>query len=298
VRTLIHIGLPRTASTFLQRQVFPKITGFDFIGVDKTFYSKPFQKLLYQDESLYKELGRNELIDSKSENILLSNELFCGQSLGMNSTNRTRTVLRLKKVFPEAEIILVLRNQLSLLESLYSIAVYGGYSKRPEDFIKLSGKEREYDTFTPNEHAESFLLTPLVRLYQEYFSKVYVFLFEDFTSGPDAFFEKFKSEIGIELPKSVAHNRKENKSLSQRQIRYFRRMNRTKPLLEQSSLGSGVFRRKLWFGEHILGGKKRFQFSEKLSSDIREFYKEDNMALMTHLPELEDSPNYLKYYSY
>lgn len=236
VRTLIHIGLPRTASTFLQRQVFPKITGFDFIGVDKTFYAPPFQKLLYQDESLYKELGRSELIDSKSENILLSNELFCGQSLGMNSTNRTRTALRLKKVFPEAEIILVLRNQLSLFESLYSIAVYGGYSKRPEDFVKIGSSERAYDTFTPNEHAESYLLTPLVGLYQEHFSKVHVFLFEDFSSEPDAFFKKFKSKIGIELPVSVAHSRKENKSLSHRQIRYFRRMNRTKTFLEQLSL--------------------------------------------------------------
>jgi len=298
VRTLIHIGLPRTASTFFQRQVFPKIKGFDFIGVDQTFYSPPFQKLLYQDESLYKEQKRNDLIDSKSENILLSNELFCGQSLGMNSTNRTRTALRLNKVFPEAEIILILRNQLSLLESLYSIAVYGGYSKRPEDFVQIGGIDQKYDTFSPNEHTESFLLSPLIQLYKSHFNKVHVFLFEDFTTIPDTFFEKFKSVLKINLSESVAHNRKENKSLSQRQIKYFRRMNRTRPILEQSSLGAGIFRRKLWFGEHILGGKKRFQFSEKLSSEIREFYKADNLALMTELKELKESPNYQKYYAY
>lgn len=296
VRTLIHIGLPRTASTFLQRQVFPKINGYDFIGVDKTFYSTPFQKLLYQDESLYKELGRNELIDSKAENILLSNELFCGQSFGINATNRTRTALRLKKVFPEAEIILILRNQLSLLESLYAIGVYSGVHKKPEDFL-VFGKDRpRYDTFSGNEHLETYLLSPLIKLYKEHFEKVHIFLFEDFKTNQELFLESFKSKLNLSFTEKIPYKKKENKSLSRRQINYIRRINRAKHLLESNKMGKSIFRKKLWFGEHVLGGKKRFGFDEDLAQQIKAFYRNDNEHLNQNMQALRDSENFREHY--
>ena len=298
VRTLIHIGLPRTASTFLQRQVFPKIKGFDFFDVDTTFYSEPFQKLLYSDQSLYSHQSRDQLLRSKSANIFLSNELFCGQSFGMNATNRTRTALRLKHSFPEGEIVLILRNQLNLLESLYTLGVYGGIHKKPEDFLVFEDHIPRYNTFSANEHIETYLLMPLVKLYRKHFKKVHIFLFEDFTSDPKLFFEKMTAELNIELQEEITYRKRENSSLSKRQINYFRRINRAKPILEWNRLGKSILRQKIWFGEHVLGGKKRFHFDEELADRIRAYFREDNTALSTALKDLGKSDNFRKYYRY
>ena len=298
VRTLIHIGLPRTASTFLQRQVFPKIQGFNFFGVNTAFYSEPFQKLLYSDESLYKHQSRDQLIRSESENIFLSNELFCGQSFGMNATNRTRTALRLKQSFPGAEIVLVLRNQLSLLESLYAIGVYSGIHKKPEDFLVFEDKVPRYDTFSANEHIETYKLAPLLKLYKEHFSKVHIFLFEDFRTNPELFLKNLANTLGVNLDGDIPFRERENRSLSKRQISYFRKINRAKPILEWNKIGKSVFRQKLWFGEHVLGGKKRFHFSNTLSERIREYFKEDNLELAKAIPNLGKSENFVKYYNY
>jgi len=298
VRTLIHIGLPRTASTFLQKQVFPLVRGFDFIGVDKTFYAQSFQKLLYQDESLYKELTRKDLVDSDAENILLSNELFCGQSFGMNATNRTRTAERLKKAFPEGEIILMLRNQLSLLESLYAIGIYSGVHKKPEDFFVFGTDTPRYDTFSGNEHLETYLLYPLIKLYKDHFEKVHIFLFEDFKSNQELFLENFKSKLDLSFSEKIPFKKKENKSLGQRQIKYIRRINRAKSLLEWNKLGKSIFRHKLWFGEHVLGGTKRFSFDDELSTRIKNFYCEDNEALAQNNSILRESENFQRYYKY
>jgi len=298
VRTLIHIGIPRTASTFLQRQVFPKIKGFEFFDVDTTFYSEPFQKLLYTDQSLYHHQSRDQLIHSESDNIFLSNELFCGQSFIMNATNRTRTALRLKHAFPEGEIVLILRNQLNLLESLYTLGVYDGIHKKPDNFVIFEDHIPRYNTFSGNEHMETYLLTPLVKLYREHFKKVHIFLFEDFTSDPKLFFKKMAAELNIELEGEITHRTRENRSLSKRQINYFRRINRAKPILEWNGLGKSILRQKIWFGEHVLGGKKRFHFDKELADRIRAYFKEDNNELGIALNDLGKSENFRKYYRY
>ena len=196
MRTLIHIGLPRTASTYLQSELFPKIEGFEFYGVEQCYYSQGFQKLLYQDESLYKPENLRALIGGSDKNVFLSNELFSGHTLGMNAGNRTQIAKRLKQAFPEAEIIVLLRNQVSILESLYSMAVYSGYHKRPEQFLHWGSDDPRYNPYEINEHLESFLYTALLSTYKELFPKVHIFLFEDFVKNPANFFEHIKRELG------------------------------------------------------------------------------------------------------
>src|SRR5690554_2825265 len=109
--------MPRTASTFLQREFFPHVSNFEFYGVDRTQYSEVFQKILYQDDSCFNaDEVAAALKPISNKDAILSNELFVGQSLYLHSTNRSRTARRLKQFFPDAEIVLMLRNQLSLLE--------------------------------------------------------------------------------------------------------------------------------------------------------------------------------------
>ena len=301
-RQLLHIGMPRTASTFFQSEVFPNFENFVSIGVETTQYHKSFQRLLYQDESFYDEaIIRDELSFDIRQNLILSNELFVGQSLYLNSSNRTRTANRLKQLFPKAEIILFLRNQVDLLESLYSIGVYSGHTSKPEEFVQFDNDESSvdapiYSTFSPKEQTEQYKFSSLIRLYQSLFEKVHVFLFEDFRTDPSAFLSAFCLKLNLKLSEQIDFAQTANSSLSARQLNYIRKTNRFKVLLEGSGTGRKIFKKNVHTIEHHLGNKEKFHFAPLLRDRIRNHFQLDNESLQSVLPELSDSENFQRSY--
>lgn len=294
--------MPRTASTYLQREYFPEIEGFEFYGVETTHYSDAFQRLLYQDDSLFDEnLFEETAAQIKGHNAVLSNELFVGQSLYLNSTNRSRTANRLKKFFPEAEIVLLLRNQVSLLQSLYAIGVYSGHTCSPEEFIRFStsGSTIEsplYPTFTEAENTESYKFSPIIELYKANFPKVHVLLFEDFKVDPLAFAERLSNTLKVENRASSIAAQKINQSLSSRQIKLTRRLNRYKPVLKRGKFGKWLFDYKLRFIEHYISGNKPFRFNESLIKKLKDEFQDDNKKVIKLIPELGESDTFEKNY--
>ncbi len=290
MRTIIHIGMPRAASTFLQREFFPKIEGFRFYGVAESQYSATFQKILYQDESNYNEPEiKAALAHMNDQNSILSNELFIGQTLYLNATNRTRTALRLKAIFPEAEIILVLRNQLSLLQSLYALGVYAGSTASPEEFLRFSDSavsihQPLYPSFEPAESTEPFLYSSLIALYKGQFKKVHLVLFEDFKSNQERFLKLLSDSLGFHAPGMAFNDQKVNRSLSARQLRLIKILNKWKRLLPTS-----IYSVKLRFIEHRMNGSKSFGFDTMLTEKIKVYYKEDNHRVFMEHPELKST---------
>ncbi len=297
-KTIIHIGMPRTASTFLQREFFPKIEGFTFLGVETTHYSAAFQRLLYQDDSLFDETEfEKTAAEIRSQNAILSNELFVGQSIYLNSTNRSRTARRLQQFFPNSEIVLMLRYQVSLLQSLYSIGIYSGYKCSPEEFIRFSDTPSTpenplYPTFAEAENTESYKYAALIDLYQSLFTKVHVLLFEDFKSDPMAFAERLCTKLNFEKVEIYRAKVRVNKSLSSRQIKLTRTLNRFEPLINRGRFGRWLFGVKRRFIEHKMGGKKGFAFSPELTEKLVNTYRDDNRKLGEILPELNDSDRF------
>ena len=45
--------MPRTATTFFQKFVFPNLPNISFHGIETAYYSEPFNKLQYSDDSFY-----------------------------------------------------------------------------------------------------------------------------------------------------------------------------------------------------------------------------------------------------
>ena len=103
----IHIGLPRTGTTFLQRVVFPKMD-VNFTG--------------------NKHLINANIIDGKN---LISNESLCGYFyIHMGYADGFVVCDRIKKLFPDAKIIFVTRNVDEWLVSCWNLC-RSDFSKRP-----------------------------------------------------------------------------------------------------------------------------------------------------------------------
>ncbi|PIT86857.1 MAG: hypothetical protein COU33_00825 [Candidatus Magasanikbacteria bacterium CG10_big_fil_rev_8_21_14_0_10_43_6] len=117
----IHIGLPKTATTFLQKRVFPFLPNVTYMGIpyrDDRFHSRVLN-IIYRDESLYSYEQEAEdlakIVSESAHPLLMSDEsLSCYR--GTDLVNKAK---RLKNAFPHASVIIVIRNQIDILQSMY-----------------------------------------------------------------------------------------------------------------------------------------------------------------------------------
>jgi hypothetical protein len=140
----LHIGLPKTGTTTLQEHFFSRL------DLSCVCYNPPivrdalieslklldFRMLKPTDVDLVKAVVKHQESDIPQRDVLISLENL-SQRLGrFDSYHRGKF---LKSVFPQANVVLVLRNQPALLRSLYLQLVHQNYLLTPEEvFVPFS----------------------------------------------------------------------------------------------------------------------------------------------------------------
>lgn len=122
---IIHIGFQKAGSTWLQQNFFPKILNSNVI------ISPPFVNEINSVSDLQLDIskikGSIEEITVENKQNILTSEGLVGNVLGNASGCWDRTCNRLKLLFPDGKIIMVIRNQLSMLKSIYKHEIRMGY---------------------------------------------------------------------------------------------------------------------------------------------------------------------------
>ena len=130
MRQLIHIGGNKTASTSLQRRLFAKHPGIQYLGEDCEGYTELrtiLDSLVADDDSHFNFETAKELfsgrfnVRNKDATCVYSNEDI------MTSFLPSVCAARLKALLPDAHVVMVIRNQLSVWPSWY--ANHGAYLK-------------------------------------------------------------------------------------------------------------------------------------------------------------------------
>jgi hypothetical protein len=218
-RTIIHIGIHKTASTFLQTKVFPHFRRYVFLTRPYTQHNWLFNKLQFADDTVYDaDLTAREL-HAIGENLLISDESFSGISLNCSIMNRSIIARRFSQIFPDATIILFIRGQQDTLISNYNN--YVEHMRRrmdihdffwyPENDFKLSDFKNDYYSSYPietlfynnnryNLHLDELKYYSLIRLYKQLFKNVHVFLFEDFQKDQARVLNRLAEIAGDTLP--------------------------------------------------------------------------------------------------
>ena len=133
----IHIGFPKTASTYLQTKVFPLIEEIHFANKEE-FVNKWLGYLRSFDTSYFKNqpniLNKLESKYGENQKILISKEGLVGNPFA-NFSDNTSIANTLKKSFPDAKILIIIRKQDDLLNSLYSLYLKFGGRKKIKDFL-------------------------------------------------------------------------------------------------------------------------------------------------------------------
>jgi hypothetical protein len=120
--TVVHVGYQKTATTALQRNVFPQVPGCVYLNVRSEF--EPFTHSVERDDDgVYDEERWRTLLDSircPGQTLLISREDFT------KATIRQRTAERLHALMPAARILFCVRSQATIIPSLYSQHLKGG----------------------------------------------------------------------------------------------------------------------------------------------------------------------------
>jgi len=296
----IHVGIPKTATSFFQKIVFPRISNIKFISNPYTQLNTAFNMIQYADDTLYddqvviKELSRY----SEFKKILISEESFSGSIANLMGGNRTQNAKRLQKLFPKARIILFIRGQKDILYSAYNQYVKTHHGKRRMGHyfrfanlndIYTTNKKATNDSFmnfAPNHsHIELFKYYALIKLYKSLFEQVDVFLYEDFCSNPQKIMDRFEAifKENINDKSTINFAEKVNRSLEKKEIEKHLFYNKSRFLFRKKKISDFFFfLNKIKYSNKIL--QKENDFNESM---IKNYFREDNRKIIEEFPEIK-----------
>ena len=225
----IHIGYPKTGTTFLQNEIFPKLNEVHYIRSDRI--RPETSKIMRQEEFSfdYEQVKNNlekHLVDGKN---LISNEGFMGNLLVGKAINNKLIADRLAFLFPNVKIIITIRNQYDLVESLYKQYIQLGGTKTLREFVKFKEGRFEHNDFRWDLtlSPEMFNYATLAAYYEKLVGRENVFLisFELLQKDPARFLDQLLKWMGVDETPSH-NNRAYNQGYGRRQIAIARFLNR------------------------------------------------------------------------
>lgn len=209
---LIHIGYYRTASTFLQKRVFPII--------DKDFKFKDnlkiaLENIVYPNSMRFNEKEiRNNLknyislkgMDNKTR--VFSYECLTGHPYS-GGANQNEILQRLKKIFPSAFILLIFREQRDHIKSMYKKYVKDGGKKNINFFLE------KRSSFHSLSFTKSYLnYYDLITKYQKTFGKkkVLALPYELLKYSPNNFISEISEFLNTKVDYKTIRFEKVNES--------------------------------------------------------------------------------------
>jgi len=196
MRLFLHIGLHKTATSFLQQQVFPKLEGNILYNPPEinlplrktfrhTYLTGDRRDYFFRDLKRLNEAALSYSTIKNDKILLLSHE---GMSQFNFLQNYEEHADLLHQVFPNAEIILFLRFQPDWLYSLYKQSVAAGDNQPIEQFLNFRDSKFRSVNSIYNEagllHVDALKANwlRLLRIYFDRFGRenVHVFFYEKF----------------------------------------------------------------------------------------------------------------------
>ena len=197
-RAILHIGYPKTASTWFQSEFYPGLADFDYVPQNTV------RKALRRGQGPDFDAGRARRIIAEatsSEKITLCKEDIVGDphTGGYWGHLDPDTVAdRLWAVFGvTGEVVVILRNQMSALASSYGQYLRRGGCQSPRRYISLTEGPHEVANGCLN--LSHFDYDRLIACYESLFGpeRVHVFAYEAFVEDPEGFLKQFTQQLGL-----------------------------------------------------------------------------------------------------
>ncbi len=283
--TYIHIGFQKTASTLIQRQVFSNLEGYTYLTPPYTQHDEAWNQMQYADPSMQK----LQIKDGPESKLLISDEGLVGKPI-FGGVNRSQVCSSLKKAYPDARILIVVRNQWDIVQSLHNQWVKGARkgTKTIGDYIWYQKKKYQKDEkftldsqcFNTNEDYLNLAFlnySGIISLYKKHFSNVFVLPYELLLADSHEFkrvLETFlETSIDIDLAK-VTQN-KVNKSLEFDAL--------AKKMIENALIQiplPSILKSLIVFTAYRKKAKRQSSDLQRVEPIVKNYFRSDNQDLL------------------
>ena len=230
-KSVIHIGANKTASTTLQRSLFSHHSGLYYLGEDGADYKnyKEIVDSMVSDDDLHfpqnqcRDLFQRHTDSASGKTFIYSNEDM------MTSRVPVLCAERLKAMLPDAQVLLVIRNQNTAIPSFY--CNHGAFLKpAPPSYFRRHVSFDDWMSFQimfPKYGAlASFFYNRFASVYAGLFGaeSLHILLFEEFVTNKDVFVEKLCRVLEIEFDEArrLLGERHERRRITSRMLAYNR----------------------------------------------------------------------------
>ncbi|MDP6526316.1 MAG: sulfotransferase [Kiritimatiellia bacterium] len=298
---IIHIGLPKTATTTLQKHLFARHSEIDCIGQPTSIISEKNLHMLHvitRQDSLSFDDGFDRFLENTVNPILrackrratvLSEESFSTGASFPRSVPRREIASRLLRLFPEARILMVIRNQVDLLCSWYrqSLRHVDAPTQSLEEWFDSQWQEKLYGSVLP------LLNYDLLRqLYEDTFGpdRVKIMLFESFTQHQEQFIDELScfSRINAQESYTLLNRRTENVTVTEQEIA-LRRAAKHLPAHKLISRATPLWVKAALVRLAAHGRRVQPTLPTEWNARTADYYRESNrqLATSTNLPLAE-----------
>ncbi len=243
---ILHIGYPRTGTTWLQKNFFPKVKNFDIL-------KNPHPIIFGQKE-----------LKSFPENFIVSHEEIINVRLNNRKLKEPchlkPFIDKITSKYNNVTFFVIIRKQTDIITSAYSyrLATTGKISFA--EYLSQIKKNNKINQWAYYSHLKNFE--------ECYGIKLKIFLFEDFIYNNKAFSEHLSKELGFEIDiNSIKYNKKNE---SKGKI--------TRNLIHLTKYIGGDYASNLVYRILPNIGKK-FSMPEPYRTEIFEYFKEENEKL-------------------
>ncbi len=185
-----HVGLSKTASTYLQNRFFNKLRGINYIG---NHNYKNYVQILRE---------------SNDDKVLVSREF---------DRQFDVEVERFAGLYPNAKVIIVLRRHDSWLASQYKRYVKNGGSKTFEQFIDLDNDRGAWAI------KDAFFYPKLQKIEELFSEKPLVINYDEIRTDIFSVFDKIANYTNTSYDKEDINLARKHKSYSEKQLKFVRK---------------------------------------------------------------------------
>lgn len=226
MQLFLHVGYPKTATTWWQNKIFADHPHIGLIGTSEKYSDWGKHLVTIHDFEFDAEFVRESALKVASklqtDRVVISWEHLLGDS-AFGGDKLVCHMNRLHQCFPEAKIVIFIREQFNMIKSLYKQYVQEGGTWSFGDFLQA---DYPYRIFFSRAYLNYF---QTIQHYETLFGKdnIYIGLFEQVKHSPQKVIQDiFKwMDIPVENQSEVVTDNQANKSLSEVSIRLLRVIN-------------------------------------------------------------------------
>ncbi|PHV61399.1 sulfotransferase domain-containing protein [Cyanobacterium aponinum] len=283
---LIHIGYHKTGTTLLQKKIFNR-TDFGFISpwtrtqfYEEIILANPFT----YDPISVRNRFEQDFTRKTSENLIpvLSEERFSGNIVPKAVFNNYYIAERLYSLFPEAKILIIIRNQLDMILSIYKHRLRSNLTVDIDLFLEQIPLST---TFEPIFHLDYLQYHLLINHYQSLFGKdkVLCLPYEMLCRDSKSFFSQISSFAGVNIDENLTLP-KVNEGYSYLTLYIKRYINFLEPKMPMPRKDLSLINSLSWYLNQLInktflkniGNTMESKLKKKIADKIEGYYQESN----------------------